>query len=264
MHTVWRLANNGGKIARVARWTTLSAIWWASFNLWYTWTQSLKEWENLYTTEWFKDAALFWVALKWLWVFNKFVWEWVKFTKIDKLWALTSKVPLLWKPIVKAWEAWVYTIKHSFNIWAPLLIAMWLDTWEGSIDNWDWFWDISFEPGEWTQEEILEALTLIATYKLMKGNNKISKLGQNMNNNAAQAWKTLGQKVNIRIKKGKSGRVEVQQWTQTNQSVTPANTNTTQNNTNNLSPREKSLKQFNESKSWETFTAYNWVRVTKK
>ena len=265
MHTVWRLANNGNKLAKLARLAPVWAIWWASFNIWYTWVQSAWEWENLYTAEWFKDAALFWVALKWLWVFNTFVEKWVQFTRVNKLWALASKIPLAWKPIVKAWEAWVYTIKHSFNIWAPLLIAMWLDTWEWSIDNWEWLWDISFEPGEWTQEEILEALTLIATYKLMRGNNKVAKLGQNMNNKAAQAWKALGQKVNIKIKKGKSGRVEVQEWKQSNWNTKQEAPKSNQNNSSETTNKKtsESLPKVEKTRmktsSWDE-TYHKWLR----
>lgn len=138
--TRWaRVANYVAKSGRIVNWAYSlagAAASWAAFNVGYTWLNSVLEWKNLYTTEWFVNSAIGWVAFK---------AAWKVFESLKPALKISGKFVLKHPIIATLWTAWLWTV--------------WYNTMPESIQ---------LEPGEWTQEEILEATTLIITLVLAK------------------------------------------------------------------------------------------------
>jgi len=248
MSNIWKIANGTIKwswimpwtwvtAAKLARWVSTWALGWVSFNAWYTLVNSGFAWENLYSKEWFMDAAKFWIALKW-------------FEAFKNIYRGVAWVSTKWN-ILK--ESSKFVVKHGVNIWVPVAIAMWLDWWK-------WALDISFDEWEWTSEEVLQAMTIVASYALIRkygskdiasakkwweqvwefaraNSGKVWEFVKNSWETILGTWKIIGWVIKVKMwKKG----VEVQQGT-------------------------KTMKEtYKDLKPGQTAKMNNWIKVRKK
>lgn len=134
-----KVANYIAKSGRIVNWVTKvasAATSWAAFNLGYTWLNSVVEWKNLYTTEWFVDSAIGWIAFR---------AAWKVFESLKPALKTSGKFVLKHPVITSLSTAWLWVV------------------WYNTIPE-----SIQLDPGEWSQEEILEATTLIITLILAK------------------------------------------------------------------------------------------------